>query len=662
MGLIRIFTDYAVKGAAVATGAELVLKLINSSQGNQYWRERERQRQFEKELEHERQKSQREQADKQARENAEARQHMEREAEKDRQLEEYRIREETALRRKELENAREIAEIQANSDMYAARMDSETRMRIHQNEILYDEQKTNKQIEYDAKKTLAQFEHDEEMQKRAFAYEDDREGRRMTFEQNLTNQKENFLKLQQERQITNDREIARFQALANRETQVLIARENAMNTLQDKMVQDALKDFPLNISPIVLLKNRPRSLDALLRFSTIPKEGEMLPDIGKVYDEVTAYSEQPEPYNVFFAPVHISSAIPEKEVLSNQIWDLIYEKVEKFFITFYNRCSKHPVVLYPTAWKNSATAGQHASETLHFFLKDLPCLVIEPRFTGNYFDIVLSCWNMGYQSNELLRTQSDNSLNMYILIMEEVYNRSVKALNVIKKIDGKLTPRLKEKKEQLEQNVEYFKILALDKEVGTDTIDELQALGINELFSIDPSQDLSIIVDMMASLIIINISVMADAHHLQSTDTWPEFPQLFKSHFNEFYQNKELREKIAECFTRILTQLRAEDSLVVGESYKPIVERTREMQIENIRKELELIDENDIKHSIEKKLRTFLKSKLGDVEINSEAIWDESIEHMNSDDIPFFKELIPNVISPEIIQRIEYKIWELNKS
>lgn len=662
MGLVNDFVEYATKGAGAATGVIVADRLLSSSKRNQEKRESERRREYDMQLAADNRKFQQELADRQSRENAEARLHDEREAERDRLLEEYRIREDSELRRAELENEREIAEIQAEAAMRTARIEHETKMQIHERELLYDEQKTNRQIEYDAKKTKAQFVHSEEMQNRAFAHEDARDRQRMKFEQNLADKNEEFLKLQQERQSISDKEIARFQALANRETQVLIARENAMNILQDKMVQDALKDFPLNISPLVLLKNRPRSLDSLLKFSTLPQKDSFLPDIAKVYDDVTAYSESPEPYNVFFAPIQISSTIPEKETLSNQIWDLIYEKVEKFFTKYYNRSSEHPVVLYPTAWKNSASAGQHASETLHFFLKDLPCLVVEPRFTGNSFDMILSCWNTGYYSNEHLRTQTENDLNMYLLIMQEAYNRSVKALNVLKRIDGKLTPQLQEKKHQLEQNIEYFQTLVQDKEVSPDTLEELQALGIYDLFNINPAQDLSTTVEIMASLIIINIAVMADAHHLQSTDTWPTFPKLFKSHFSKFYQNKDLRETIAECFIRILTYLRAEDSSVVGKSYKSIVERTREMQIENIRKELELIDENDMKHSIEKKLRTFLKSKLGDVEINSEAIWDESIEHMNSDDIPFFKELIPNVISPEIIQRIEYKIWELNKS
>ncbi|WP_195334602.1 hypothetical protein [Bacteroides salyersiae] len=62
----------------------------------------------------------------------------------------------------------------------------------------------------------------------------------------------------------------------------------------------------------------------------------------------------------------------------------------KVSLPSYNRSSNHPVVFFPTAWSDKSNPGMYASETLHFFLKYIPCVVIEPRFDGTTFRLMFS--------------------------------------------------------------------------------------------------------------------------------------------------------------------------------------------------------------------------------------------------------------------------------
>ena len=230
-----------------------------------------------------------------------------------------------------------------------------------------------------------------EMEANRMAFQERIEMRRLQVQKHLEEQRQKLTVALTEMNIKNSREIARFNAMAMRETQILVARENARNLLQDRMVQDALKNFPLNISPLVLLKNRPHALSSLLRF-TVGEEC----NISDVASDIMNYAENPEALNVFVAPVFVDSKIRNREILSRQIWDSTYQRLESFFTTHYNRRSKRPVIFYPTAWNDKYSAGMHASETLHFFLRDMPCIVLEPRFDGNNFRIMVSSWGLGY--------------------------------------------------------------------------------------------------------------------------------------------------------------------------------------------------------------------------------------------------------------------------
>ena len=105
-----------------------------------------------------------------------------------------------------------------------------------------------------------------EVEAQRMSFQEHLELRRLQFQVKMEKRREEFQTALQARQFENNREIAQFQARAMRETQILVSRENAKNMLENQMVLEALKSFPLNISPLVLLNNRPHSLSSLLRF------------------------------------------------------------------------------------------------------------------------------------------------------------------------------------------------------------------------------------------------------------------------------------------------------------------------------------------------------------------------------------------------------------
>jgi uncharacterized protein (DUF2164 family) len=487
------------------------------------------------------------------------------------------------------------------------------------------------------------------------------EVRRLRVQFHIAKQEQKLQKYLFDQGIKSSFELEKFRALAMRETQILLARENAQMLMHDSLVKDALKEFPLNISPIVLLRNASNSLSGLLRFSTKQPE-KALPPISKVYDDVKEYSKNPEAINVFIAPIYIDSKIQNRELLSQQIWDSVYQNVESFFIEHYNGQSDHSAILYPTAWKDKSVAGQHASETLHFFLKDIPCIVLEPRFDGQSFSIMLSSWGIGYASTDHIRVELKFDLNLDTLLIQSAYNRSIKSLKLIEELGDEANNLLANQKKQLEQNIEYYNLLQLGSEQRSKIMDEISSLGVYNLFHIDPVRDMEAATEAISSLISINLAIMTDVHHLQCTDATPILPQIFKTSFPNIYNNLDLRKEVFKCYEKIYIYLRNEDASTVDPSKKREMERIREMQIENLKKAMELINEAEIKSSVEDKLRKYASERFNGVSQNDDidSIWERAIEQMTLEDVVFFRELLPNITDRRLYKKLDRRLSELN--
>ena len=530
------------------------------------------------------------------------------------------------------------------------------------------QQKENQmfQAERDAQQQAFQRQRDAEqrhfqmeIEANRMAFQERIEMRRLQVQKQLEEQRAKLTIALNEMNIKNSREIARFNAMAMRETQILVARENAQNLLQDRMVQDALKNFPLNISPLVLLKNRPHSLASLLRFTV----GENC-NMADVASDVMNYAENPEALNVFVAPVYVDSKIRNREILSRQIWDTTYQRLESFFTTYYNRRSERPVIFYPTAWNDKYSPGMHASETLHFFLRDMPCVVLEPRFDGNNFRIMVSSWGLGYTSTEHVRTELNFNINIDAILAYSVYERSKTALGVVNDLakadiaETEKTPFFMQQR-ILERNIKLYESLRIDERIGNkEKMNEIDSFGIYNIFKIEPVQDLALLSDALSAQIGMTLASLTDIHHLRSTDTDPIFPKLMKEHFPQLYSNEELRKLLYKSYERIFIHLRNEENYLLSSDERKLLVNIREQQISKVRFDLELQSGENSKEEIEQQIRKYSKETFDFEDSDFRYVWETCLDEMSAKDKPFFELLLPQ-IEDEVMQRQLKK--ELNR-
>lgn len=528
------------------------------------------------------------------------------------------------------------------------------------------QQKENQmfQAERDAQQQTFQRQRDAEqrhfqmeMEANRMAFQERIEMRRLQVQKQLEEQRAKLTIALNEMNIKNSREIARFNAMAMRETQILVARENAQNLLQDRMVQDALKNFPLNISPLVLLKNRPHSLASLLRFTVANNDNEVTEcNLADVASDVMNYAENPEALNVFVAPVYVDSKIKNREILSKQIWDTTYQRLESFFTAHYNRRSKRPVIFYPTAWNDKYSPGMHASETLHFFLRDMPCVVLEPRFDGNNFRIMVSSWGLGYTSTEHVRTELNFNINIDAILAYSVYERSKTALGLLNDLakadiaETEKTPFFMQQR-ILERNIKLYESLRIDERIGNkEKMNEIDAFGIYNIFKIEPVQDLALLSDALSAQIGMTLASLTDIHHLRSTDTDPIFPELMKEHFPQLYSNEELRKLLYKSYERIFIHLRNEENYLLSPDERKLLVNIREQQISKVRFDLELQSGENSKEEIEQQIRKYSKETFDFEDSDFRYVWETCLDEMSAKDKPFFELLLPQ-IEDEVMQR-----------
>ena len=504
-----------------------------------------------------------------------------------------------------------------------------------------------------------------EMEANRMAFQERMEMRRLQVQKQLEEQRAKLTIALNEMNIKNSREIARFNAMAMRETQILVARENAQNLLQDHMVQDALKNFPLNISPLVLLKNRPHALSSLLRFTIASNNKEVEEcNMADVASDVMNYAENPEALNVFVAPVYVDSKIKNREILSKQIWDTTYQRLESFFTAHYNRRSKRPVIFYPTAWNDKYSPGMHASETLHFFLRDMPCVVLEPRFDGNNFRIMVSSWGLGYTSTEHVRTELNFNINIDAILAYSVYKRSKTSLGVLNDLakadiaETEKTPFFMQQR-ILERNIKLYESLRIDERIGNEEkMKEIDAFGIYNIFKIEPVQDLALLSDALSAQIGMTLASLTDIHHLRSTDTDPIFPELMKKHFPQLYGNEDLRKLLYKSYERIFIHLRSEEDYLLSLEERKLLQNIREVQISKVRFELGLFDKGNLKREIDNFVKNIGQSYFDYAGGDIEDLWDICISEMKKEHAPIFNLLYPLIEDEKRQKRLKKKLNE----
>lgn len=508
----------------------------------------------------------------------------------------------------------------------------------------------------------AQKEWQNELEEKRMNFQWEIEAQRMRFQERMEEKREELQKHLQANQIEANKAIALFQARAMRQTQMLLAQKHAQDTLQDHLLQDALRTFPLNVSPLVLLKNQSQPLGHLLAFSDKDEEFASKTSIAQVYEEVEAIRKRPDALNIFVAPVHIDSKIKNRKVLSDQIWDTVYQRIESFFTLNYNRTSDHPVIFYPTAWNDKYNPGMHAAETLHYFLKDLPCIVIEPRFDGTTFRMMFSTWGLGYNSTLHHRTELSFPINIDAVLACSVYERSLKALDAIKEIDGTLDINeygFGMKKRELERNIDLFQALHIEERMKENRMQEIDALGIYNIFKVEPVQDLATLADYLSARIGLNLAVLADIHHLRSYDRDPILPLLLKPYFPSLYEDKSVREQLFQEYENSYVWLRREEIEFNG------MKEIRGIQIANVKKLLDLSNSSEVVESVTEMTCNYVKKQFNvDAKTLTDAI-NFSIESWKKEDIPFFQSLLKVdevADNRKLFRRIDAKIFDLQQT
>lgn len=347
-------------------------------------------------------------------------------------------------------------------------------------------------------------------------------------------------------------------AIFNRHSSMVLAEKNAHATLRHTLVQDAIRNFPLNISPLVLLENNNIDISFLLgdqKYADVEPE-----NLDNILDNIG----EAKPLNVFITPMHVDARVGGKEIIAAQVFDSVYSSLESVFVNEYSRNGERPVIFYSAAWNKNVKGGLHAADELYYFLKEMPTIVVEPRFDGKTIKLMFSCWGIGYSSQLHSRQELQIPLDLNSMLAASAYDRSKKALESLSKVasDNKL---LKEQRAMFEHNVAVFEELGLEErikkrlneiaETGKSTeLDELgdycKLLYINQTDVLGIADTISATTGMM-------IAALSDTHHLLANDVTPRFPYIYKTYFSD-YVNPKLLGEFSDMYERTYLKLSQE--------------------------------------------------------------------------------------------------------
>lgn len=344
----------------------------------------------------------------------------------------------------------------------------------------------------------------------------------------------------QEQSFNNQKEIAYMTAMYARQTNYRAALLSLENNLKSELFKDALRNYPFNIPPIVLLKNSGIDTDTLL--DSITNTSALFSENTILHRFKNELKYNPITLSVFVTPLQIDSRIGSlqvdsktisKEKIASMVWDSVYQKTESLLVNEYSRNGERPVVFYPTAWNLNVRPGLHAAEILYFFTKNLPVMVVEPRYDGNQIRIMFSCWGLGTSENDHLRQEMQIELDWNKVIVQSVYERSILGLNEFNFIDNP-SKKLLEIKQQLTHNMDVYEKLDIQNKLEKDKMNDILNItdDLSKLFYLNNS-DLNIISDSIASSIGISLCVLADMHHLMARDIKPHFPFIYEKYFGD---------------------------------------------------------------------------------------------------------------------------------
>lgn len=357
-------------------------------------------------------------------------------------------------------------------------------------------------------------------------------------QQEYNNQFQERLQTQlQERGFQDKRELNFITQMMTRQTSFLSNLQNSQNTIRTKMFDDALRHFPLNIPPLVMLQNAGIPINNLTE--DLYKDDPLLMGVMNSLRDYTVSESafythfkselqaNPVGLSVFVTPLQIDARVSAKEKISAIVWDNVYQSVESMFIKEYNRSGERPVIFYPGAWNINSRPGMHASEILYFFTKGMPVIVLEPRFDGKKLRLMFSCWGVGMMNDSHVRQEIDFDMDWNHFILESVYARSKQSIEKLDKVN-ELPPYLTEIRKRLEHNITMYDTLkAADNIKPEDFYDD-----ISKLFYLTNS-DYSAIADVISNSLGMILSIVSDVHHLMSRGIEPRFPYIKDKYFGD---------------------------------------------------------------------------------------------------------------------------------
>ncbi len=434
--------------------------------------------------------------------------------------------------------------------------------------------------------------------------------------------------------------------MTRRETNLIISQMTSNNHIKEELYRDAIRRFPLNISPLSLLENNGIKVDF---FIDKYKNDTLTEDERK---EFRSYlREVAKPLNIFVLPITIDSRVAGKENIAAQVWDDVYQTIESIFVNEYNIASQHPVNIYSTAWNQNAKPGLHAAEELYFFLKDIPTVVIEPRFDGKKLRIMFSFWSIGYNLGQLLKQEITIDFDWLPIIISNAYNRSKDCLEILSKM-GIEDSLLKKKKEYCEHNIRLFENLKIRERILSDTLSELDVLGdYTRWFALD-SSDWSIVSEKISHSVGLIMAAISDTHHLLASDVEPMLPQIYGKYFKEILNN-DMRNTLFSMYEN------AYQRLVMFEPYNDDLNQLRELQKWHIRKALFISgltkDDNPLSILIER-CYTRWKYKA----LTMDDAFKFYITHFSMED-DIFNKYLKVFLDREQVFEMQRRYYELNK-
>jgi hypothetical protein len=439
-------------------------------------------------------------------------------------------------------------------------------------------------FEAKVRKSLQENDHAHQLQMgaRREAHEVEMRQKDMDFQWKCLERRENFeTELEYVRQKGNmaiedkrqagARDHAALTHIMAKELTIFQIAQQAEGRRNELMFTKALNEFPLHLSPMILLENHRDAIYSIEKKLQDAQEQKKSKQKGTqdvpLLKTLSEFGKNPLPIHVFITHLQVDSKVGLGGAFSNLVWDSVIQRVESLFLGEYGRDSERPVLFYPAAWKQDTKPGLHAEETLHYFLKELPCLVIEPRFDGKRLQTIFSGWGVGYKAGARFREELDFAeVNLQAIMSVESFVRSAKSIEQLKDKDLSFNPTLKDACRKWQQNIETYQQLdfadrienskkkAENGNANGPTIEDLDSLGEYAHYFHIEKNDIAAVAEQISTAVGTLLGAAVDAHHLLVTAAKPIMPSVCEKYFNSAF-SKEYAVEFRKFYTSTYHQL-----------------------------------------------------------------------------------------------------------